>query len=699
MRKLYKARFLSLLLITALLVTTLPLAACAAGDSPAAGPQESGRDTQFTFTDSGIEVAEGDYADYKIDGTTLSITGPGRYSLSGKCADGAVTVKKGVTGVWLTLAGLELTSASTAPLVCAKSSHVTISVQDGTENTLTDATINNDDVYPENEDAENAVLKCKDGSQVTICGTGTLNIVSNGKNGIKSGMTTEAEGEAWMTIRDLTLNVTVAVNDGINAEQTLDILSGNITVNAADDGIHCDRALNIGAAGADGPVINIEKSYEGLEGADLAIYSGTVTIHAEDDGINAANSDLGNYPFTLTIAGGKVYIDTATGDGIDSNGTLTISGGEVEVYGTSNGDNAPLDSDGAFTITGGTVLAVGAGNMAQEPNGENQAFVSFGGRGGFMGGHGGFLGGERPDGTTKEDFRTRPGQVGLLPDPNAPKPMSTGGGQTPPERPDDFQRGERWPGMELPQDMGGQDSASFTIAAGSELAIRDQAGNTLATGKALRSANYVFFSSPAVTDGGSYTLYVDGEKVADGTATTQGATYGGMGRDEAKNTFQDVAQTDWFYDAVRYVRAQGLMNGVSGTSFAPQSTTTRGMIWTILARLSGVDTTGGDTWYAVGQSWAKENGVSDGSAPDRAISREELMTMLYRYAQKFGTVEEGVDYALDYPDAGSVHGWAVAAAKWWTAKGVVNGKGGLLVPQGNASRAEVAVMLQRYCQI
>lgn len=93
------------------------------------------------------------------------------------------------------------------------------------------------------------------------------------------------------------------------------------------------------------------------------------------------------------------------------------------------------------------------------------------------------------------------------------------------------------------------------------------------------------------------------------------------------------------------------------------------------------------------------NGISDGSAPEREVSREELLTMLYRYAKKLGTVTEGLEYAMGYSDEGELHSWAVEAARWWSAKGVVTGKGGKLVPQGKATRAETAAMLQRYCQL
>ena len=128
------------------------------------------------------------------------------------------------------LDGLTLTSSDTAPIACNKSSEVTIVAASGTTNTLTDSAQSNDDSYPDNENTENAVIKCKDGSDVTICGSGTLNITANGKNGIKSGATTEEEGDASLTIRDVILTIDAPVNDAINAEQQLDIENGTLTI-------------------------------------------------------------------------------------------------------------------------------------------------------------------------------------------------------------------------------------------------------------------------------------------------------------------------------------------------------------------------------------------------------------------------------------------------------------------------------------
>ena len=339
----------------------------------------------FTFTDSGVTAAGETDTGYEIDGTALTITPSGTYTVSGSCAGGSIKVKKGTTGVTLVLDGLTLTSENTAAITCGKSSEVTILVSNGTENSLSDTEQNNDDNYPENENAENAVIKCKDGSLVTLCGDGELTITANGKNGIKSGATTDEDGEASLTIRDLTLNIDAPVNDAINAEQLLNVESGTLTIDAADGAIHCDLVLNIGADGTDGPTIDITNCCEGLEGAELNVCSGDITINASDDCLNAANSDLTDYDFTMSIFGGTIDACSSTGDGFDSNGDLTITGDTVIVWTANTADNEPLDADGTITVSGGTVLAAGGSSG--------------------MGMGGGFpSGGQKPDGEPPESF-------------------------------------------------------------------------------------------------------------------------------------------------------------------------------------------------------------------------------------------------------------------------------------------------------
>lgn len=365
----------------------LSLAACSKqGDDTKtqAGTGSYSPDVAFTFSDSGI-TATGESSGYEIDGTHLTIEASGTYLLSGECSDGAVEVRKGTTGVTLILDGLELTSADTAPIACNKSTEVSILIAEGSVNSLSDSEKNNDDEYPDNENAENAVIKCKDGSQVTLCGTGTLNITANGKNGIKSGAATDEEGEASLTIKELSLNITASVNDAINAEQLLNIESGTLNISAADDAVHSDLILNIGADGTDGPKISITECYEGLEAAELNVLSGDISILSSDDCLNAANSDLGNYDFVMNISGGSIIAYSTEGDGFDSNGDLIISGGTVVVWTANRADNQPLDADGTLSVTGGTVLAAGGSNGMGVNISAQQAYVTFGSSGGMGG--------------------------------------------------------------------------------------------------------------------------------------------------------------------------------------------------------------------------------------------------------------------------------------------------------------------------
>ena len=491
--------------------------------------------TVFTFTDIAITAKDGDCTGYDIDGTALTIEAAGTYIVSGSCQNGSITVKKGVTGVTLVLSGLTLTADGTAAIACNKSSGVTIVAQDGTTNILSDTETNNDGSYPDNTDAENAVIKCKDGSQVTLCGSGSLTVNANGKNGIKSGAATDEEGEAWLVIRDLTLTISAPVNDAINAEASLTILSGDLTIDAGDDAVHSDYYLTVGAAGTDGPTITVNSCNEGLEAADLSIAGGNITIHAGDDCLNAANSDLTGYAFTLSISGGTLVMDTTSGDGIDSNGTLSISGGTVVVWTNSTADNQPLDADGTLSITGGTVLAAGgSAGMGITLSGDSQPYVMFGstGMGGMGGGRPGSIGGqpggssdgttppEKPDGT---DDSTTPPQLPSSSDSSSdsrPTPPSGSDGATPSELPDGQtpSQDSSQPGGQMPGQMDGQSGSSISISKGNTFTIRSSDGTAVYTGESVYDARFVFFSSAAMTSGETYALTSGGTELATATA-------------------------------------------------------------------------------------------------------------------------------------------------------------------------------------
>ena len=472
----------------------------------------SAASAEFVFSDSGIAVT-GSSSGTEISGTALTIDEAGTYTVSGACADGSIKIKKGTTGVTLILNGLDLTSSATAPITCGKSSGVAILAADGTENVLTDSAQNNDGEYPENTDAENAVIKCKDGATVTLCGAGSLTVNANGKNGIKSGGATDEAGKASLTIEELSLTINASVGDAINAEQTLHIPSGTLTIAAADDAIHADYDLNIGASGTDGPSITITGCCEGLEAAALNIFSGNIDITATDDCLNAANSDLSGYDFTMNISGGAIRAYTSGGDGFDSNGDLTISGGTVVVWTASAADNQPLDADGTITVTGGTVLAAGGSSGMGINLSAAQLYVTFGGS--TMGGFGGFGGGkmqpptgDRPDDMPEPPDDTQPSdRTDMTPPDGAQQPSDMG---TPPD------------GAQQPGDMGTPPDGfggTVLVAKGSTLTIAS-GSDTLFSETAPCDVRFVFFTAPELSGGESYTLNADAETAETAEAQT-----------------------------------------------------------------------------------------------------------------------------------------------------------------------------------
>ena len=159
--------------------------------------------------------------------------------------------------------------------------------------------------------------------------------------------------------------------------------------------------------------------------------------------------------------------------------------------------------------------------------------------------------------------------------------------------------------------------------------------------------------------------------------------------------FYDVPTSAWYYTAVKYVYDNKLMDGVDTYVFAPNDTLTRAMVWTIIARMSGVDTTGGNSWYAKAQEWVITNGISDGENPTAAITREEFVTMLWRLAGE-------PIYTGDLsrvPDAGSISTWAQNAMLWSYATGLTEGdENGALTPLATATRAQAAAMIMRFCE-
>ena len=164
---------------------------------------------------------------------------------------------------------------------------------------------------------------------------------------------------------------------------------------------------------------------------------------------------------------------------------------------------------------------------------------------------------------------------------------------------------------------------------------------------------------------------------------------------DTSNAFNDVASGSWYADAVKNVVNKGLMAGTGKDTFAPNNQVTRAMMWTVLARLDGKDVSGASTWYAKAMTWAIEKGVSDGTFPGNSITREQLATMLWRAAGS----PEAKGALTNFNDAASVSSWAAQAMTWAVEQGLISGMGdGALNPQGNATRAQLAVILTAYAK-
>ena len=713
-----KKKFLAALLASALAAGMLPTSACAASDYTTANA------TLVTLTDSSA-TAKGKYTGYEIDGTDVSITAAGTYVFSGDCDNGSITVKKGVTGVTIVLNGLTLTNDDSAAITLNKTAEASLIAAAGTTNTVADTEGSND---------ENAAVKVKSGASLSIGGTGTLTVDGNAKNGIKGA------ADAVITVAEVKLNINAA-NDGLSCDDELNITGGTLSITAGgdavkaspdtgdtenpdttslgnvtisggtltlatgDDGVHADNDLVIGAKGSSStttPKISITASYEGLEGTTVNVYSGDIDVAASDDGVNAASSQLGERSdkYAINIAGGDLYIDAGS-DGLDSNNDISMTGGKVEVYGADAMMDAAIDYDGTFTLSGGTLFGAGI-----EPTAGTQAYIAVGETSPSGGGMGG-----GPNGQGGGQGMTPPGDANGTTDGNRPTPpnfsgnTSTDGTFTPPTKPSGG-KADGKPSGNLPN----RESA-LGIKEGSVITVQDSSGKTLYTATALGSMSSVIFSSADIKEGETYTVLVDGTSVGTAEAklgttdssSSMGTFKPGQGGQPNQNgsqatvgSFKDVPQNSWFASAVQYVTSNSLMNGTSTTAFSPSATMSRGMLMTVLARYAGESTEGGTVWYEKGMNWAKNKGISDGSAPNRNITREQLAAMLYRYA---GEPDGAADLSA-YTDAGSVSAYAEKAVQWCVKNGILTGKtSSTLAPKATATRAECAAMLQRFAAL
>lgn len=226
-----------------------------------------------------------------------------------------------------------------------------------------------------------------------------------------------------------------------------------------------------------------------------------------------------------------------------------------------------------------------------------------------------------------------------------------------------------------------------------KLTVTDGSGKTVSTVK--KSDTVYTFTMPA-------------------SAVKVGVSYVKATETPSETKFNDVSANDWFASAVDYVTGKGMMNGTADNTFSPKANTTRGMVVTVLYRLENQPSTlaasftdvASGAYYANAVAWANANGIVSGYGsgkfgPNDKVTREQLAAILYRYAQyKKYDVSVGEDTnILSYDDAQSISSYAIPAIQWACGAGVVTGKSGSkLDPKGNATRAEVAAMLMRFCE-
>lgn len=426
MKKNIKYKLLTMLMCTALLMSC---STNTGNETPVATNEESeNKDVNLnikTLSESTVEYEDDDFytnwedqnpnyinlnnTSASLEGTgavinesTITINSPGTYVISGTLDDGQIIVDAGSEDVVrLVLNGAEINCSDNAPIFVKSAGKAVISLQDGTENTVSDGSTY---VLEDAEsDEPNAAIFSKD--DLTINGTGTLTVNANYNNGIFGkddlkitggniiinsvddgllgrdlvavkdvNITINSDGDGIKSTNDTDADKGIIVlengeftitsgADGIQAETSLTIADGKYTINSTDDSIHSNNIINI--AGGDysisseddgihadssidisGGTINILKSYEGIESAVINIYDGDIQLVAQDDGINVAGGNDGS------SVNGRPGQNTFTSSG---DYKLNITGGYIYVDAAGDG----LDANGSIYMSGGTVIVNG----------------------------------------------------------------------------------------------------------------------------------------------------------------------------------------------------------------------------------------------------------------------------------------------------------------------------------------------------
>ena len=248
-------------------------------------------------------------------------------------------------------------------------------------------------------------------------------------------------------------------------------------------------------------------------------------------------------------------------------------------------------------------------------------------------------------------------------------------------------------------------AAALTVESGTVINV--STGDEAATGSRLEQ-NLRYFcaenTTAVITAATALTGHVDGFYLTDGAIQAPPPMY----------VFTDVAENAWYFDAVDYVYRNGLFAGTSANTFSPGTPMTRGMFVTVLHRLDGRpasdagdgfdDVADASAYYYDAVGWANANGIvtgyTDGTfRPDRSVTREEMAAIMHRYASYKGRdMQVSGDEFDAFPDSDEVSSYAVAAMRWTVSNEIIRGSGGMLLPRNTATRAEVAQIIYNYCE-
>lgn len=683
--------------------------------------------------ESGTSVAVYALASFTVTGTpTVTVTGnPSAFwqsSFNGPiivggveyiCDDNTVEIENGqvisgLRGPGVIVNGMPLAGSGSVPCDSGEAFY------DSSSNTLTlrDAVINNGysvssytyGIYADNDTDLTIILE----------GENAINGVDTGINSA-AGITIQGDGS-------LTIDSTY---DGISASSQVTINDGNLTINISDDSVSAFfwiSGINAGNGGLtiNGGTVTInipepDSRCGFYSNDDIVINNGSVRVDGGRFGILAERNVIisGSPTIYATMAEETAII----GDRIEKDGqeyvctgnTVSIEDGEIisglSLYVPEEPEPEPEperpSDDDDHHDTGSTT------ESERNPDGSITTTVT------------------KPDGTTTATTRNTDGSKEVVETKKDGTVVTTAtdksGNETKTtENPDGTSvvSVTRTDGSTSTTTVD-KDGLSVTVAALSEDAVaRGQTGavslsmpGAIAAGD-LENAPAVTLDLPGDTSvrveipvenitAGTVAVLVtaDGgsEIVQTSVATESGVVLTLSGGETVKlvdntKTFADVAGSFWGAEAVTFVTSRELFQGTGAATFDPNAPMDRAMIVTVLARLDGVDTTAGSTWYEAGVQWAVSSGISDGSGLDQNLTREQLATMLYRYAQYKGcdvSVGENTNI-LSYSDVSSVSEYAMEAVQWACGAGVIGGKDGLLDPAGNATRAEVATMLMRF---